>query len=139
MTFEEKFNQKVLEIVGRDRRYKPEAYHFVRQAVFLECKRVKEENPQSERHISGQMLLEALRRLALDQFGPLCLDVLTEWGLSCTEDFGNIVFQLVENQLLGSNEKDSLEDFSDGYDFKEAFLGPFADPDGAPADLPPIA
>jgi uncharacterized repeat protein (TIGR04138 family) len=139
MSFDDKFDQAVRKIAATDRRYRVEAYHFVRQAVFAECKRVKEEDPEQDRHISGQMLLEALRQLALDQFGPLTLDVLTEWGLFHTEDFGTIVFQLVEQKLLGSNEKDSPADFSDGYDFKEAFLGPFADPEGPPTDLPPIA
>ena len=41
------------------------------------------------------------------------------------EDFGEIVFNMVESSLLGKTENDSREDFKGGYDFFEAFRKPY--------------
>ena len=76
-------------------------------------------------HVSGQQLLEGIRAHALEQFGPLTLMVLEEWGVRRCEDFGELVFNMVENSLLGKTENDSRDDFKGGYDFNEAFRRPF--------------
>ena len=39
--------------------------------------------------------------------------------------FGDIVFNLVDFGILGRTENDSLDDFEDGYNFKDAFEQPF--------------
>jgi uncharacterized repeat protein (TIGR04138 family) len=49
------------------------------------------------------------------------MTVLEHWGVKSTEDFGNIVFNLVENRVLSKTEDDSIDEFRDGYDFGEAF------------------
>ena len=77
------------------------------------------------RHVSGQELLAGIRSYALEQFGPMTLTVLNEWGVRRSEDFGELVFNMVENHLLAKTKKDSREDFKDGYDFDEAFRQPF--------------
>ena len=51
--------------------------------------------------------------------------VFKEWGITKTEDFGKIVFLLVESGKLGKTEDDKVEDFADGYDFEKAFVAPF--------------
>ena len=55
----------------------------------------------------------------------MTLTVLEEWGIKCCEDFGEIVFNMVENKLLAKTEQDSREDFRNGYDFHDAFRKPF--------------
>ena len=55
----------------------------------------------------------------------MTLTVLHEWGLRSCEDFGEIVFNMVEANLLAKTETDSREDFKAGYDFHEAFRQPF--------------
>jgi uncharacterized repeat protein (TIGR04138 family) len=47
--------------------------------------------------------------------------VFNFWGVQTTEDFGHIVFNLVEKGLLSKTPEDSLEDFRDVYDFKKVF------------------
>ena len=59
--------------------------------------------------------------MPLARFGPLAKDVLNFWGVRATEDFGNIVFNLVEAGLLLKTKEDSLADFIDVYDFDAAF------------------
>jgi uncharacterized repeat protein (TIGR04138 family) len=77
------------------------------------------------RHVTGQELLAGIRSYALDQYGPMTLTVLGEWGVRRCEDFGEIVFNMVENHLLAKTKKDSREDFKGGYDFEEAFRRPY--------------
>jgi len=57
-------------------------------------------------------------------FGPLAPTVFRSWRVRRTEDFGEIVFNLVERGLLGKTEKDAREDFAGGFDFDQAFEGP---------------
>jgi uncharacterized repeat protein (TIGR04138 family) len=51
--------------------------------------------------------------------------VFEQWGVSTTEDFGAIVFQLVDEGLLGKTEQDKMSDFARGYDFDDAFVRNF--------------
>ena len=131
------FEERVREIVADDPRFAVEAYVFVAEAVSYTTRRVAREETD-KRHISGQELLEGIRDLALKQFGPLTIDVLHEWGVRTTDDFGAVVFNLVNNGLLGASEDDSPEDFSGGYDFREAFTRPFVETGAFPDDLPTI-
>jgi uncharacterized repeat protein (TIGR04138 family) len=132
----DEFAAKVDELVEEDSRYAAAAYHFVADAVSYTARKIRETQRDSGRHISGQELLEGIREFALGQFGPLALDVLTDWGVRKTEDFGAIVFRMVGKGLLGSSEQDSHLDFAKGYDFREAFLKPFMPPPGM-TEIPP--
>lgn len=55
----------------------------------------------------------------------MSLTVLKTWGITKTEDFGEIVFNLVESGQLGKTDRDRKEDFANGYDFQSAFAKPF--------------
>lgn len=108
--------QKIQTLARRDSRYKPEVYLFVLAALHVTVSQL----PQ-RRHVTGQELLEGIRIYGLDQFGPLTRQVFEHWGIQSTEDFGHIVFLLVEVKLLGKTEEDSIADFQEVYDFAEAF------------------
>ena len=125
------------EIALQDGRYSPQAYYFVFEALHL-TQRLFGKNPSStveqERHVTGRQLLEGVRQLAVEQFGYMARVVLKGWGVRQTRDFGEIVFSLVSNGLMGKTEEDALDDFEDGYDFQQAF-----DKDFKFAVLPPPA
>jgi len=72
-------------------------------------------------HVSGKELLECVREFAVEQYGPMTKTVLSHWGVTSTEDFGNIVFNLVERKVLSKTDTDSIEDFKNVYDFNAAF------------------
>ena len=72
-------------------------------------------------HISGQELLEGIREYALEQFGLLTLTVFHTWGIYTTDDFGRMVFELIERGEMRKTDQDHLADFSDLYDFEEVF------------------
>jgi uncharacterized repeat protein (TIGR04138 family) len=75
------------------------------------------------RHVSGQELCLGLRSLAVEKYGLLARTVLRGWGVSTTEDFGKIVYAMVDTGLLRTSEQDSLDDFRGVYEFDEAFDG----------------
>jgi len=102
------------DILKDDDRYDPRAYALVMAVV----EGVTE-------HISGGELLERFRDFALDEFGPMAYAVLTDWGVKTCSDVGEIVFSLADTKRIGKTEHDSRADFIGGYDFREAFLGPF--------------
>lgn len=107
-------------ILKRDPRYTENAYFFVRDALDHTVRQF-----DKPRHISGQELLDGIRKYALSEYGPVTKRVLFEWGINECIDFGNIVFNLVGEGLLGKTDDDSIEDFTGGYDFVEAFDQPF--------------
>ncbi|MBK9384498.1 MAG: hypothetical protein IPN34_06720 [Planctomycetes bacterium] len=80
----------------------------------------RRDKSEPHRHVSGHELLEGLKDYALEYFGPLARTVLKLWGVRRSEDFGAIVFHLVEAQLLSRQESDSLDDFARGFDFRDA-------------------
>ena len=57
----------------------------------------------------------------IERFGKQAKSMLRSWGITRTEDVGEIVFSLVEANRLGKQPGDSREDFRDGYNFDEAF------------------
>ena len=121
------FAEAIEKIVQQDSRFDPDAYMFVREGLDFTVKMLKKnpQGPPPHRHVSGQELLDGLRRYALEQFGPMSKTVLSHWGVKQCEDFGDIVFNMVEKGILGKTEQDRREDFKGGYDFDEAFRKPF--------------
>lgn len=119
------FVKAVEEICGKDHRYDPEAYFFLREALFFTAKMLEKPVKGPGRHVSGRELLEGIRTYALQEFGPMSLTVLNTWGLKKTDDFGEIVFNMVEAGKLGRTDTDRKDDFVGGYDFYQAFAVPF--------------
>ena len=125
------FDDALAPVLANDPRFPREAYHFVREALDHTQRAVLKANHGQTRHVSGQELLAGIRDFALAQFGPMTCCVLDDWGVKRCEDFGDLVFNLVEHQILSKTEQDSRDDFKGGYDFAEAFRRPFI-PDHKP-------
>jgi uncharacterized repeat protein (TIGR04138 family) len=118
--------ESALELILRtDARYHRDAYHFVREALDFTQKLTGRDQAHRPQHVTGQELLEGIRQYALSQFGPMTITVLEAWGVTGCEDFGNIVFNLVEARFFGKTETDSRDDFRGGYTFEDAFRKPF--------------
>jgi uncharacterized repeat protein (TIGR04138 family) len=105
------------QIIAQDSRYKPEAYVFVHDALGHTWARLDQ-----RRHITGRELLVGIKDLALKRYGPMARAVLNSWGIRTTDDFGAIVFNLVDAGLLSKTEEDRIEDFHDVYDFDDTFV-----------------
>jgi uncharacterized repeat protein (TIGR04138 family) len=105
------------QILAQDPRYKPEAYVFVHDALGHTSAKLEQ-----RRHITGRELLDGIKDLALQRYGPMARAVLNSWGVRTTDDFGAIVFNLVDAGLLFKTEEDHIEDFHAVFDFDDAFV-----------------
>jgi uncharacterized repeat protein (TIGR04138 family) len=110
------FYQKIEEIIRGDKRYKPDAYDFVMRALAFTQKKLKRQG-----HMSGRELCDGIRQFATEQYGPMALAVFKHWGITSTEDFGRIVFNMVASGVMSKTEQDSPDDFKAVYDLKEVF------------------
>ena len=128
------FEQSVVSILKRDRRFDPQAYFFLKEALDFTLKRVADSNGGQPRHVSGPELLEGFRDHALEQFGPMASTLMAEWGVQKCRDIGDMVFHLIEEQVFGKQDSDKPEDFSDIFNFKTSLEEPFL-PKGRPNSL----
>ncbi len=116
--------KKLQEIIKKDKRYSIQAYQFIFEALdYTATKLGKKFNSseEEERHVTGQELAEGIKQCALERFGFMTRKVFEQWGITKSEDFGEIVFNLVKSRLMGKTESDTLEDFKDIYDFEREF------------------
>jgi uncharacterized repeat protein (TIGR04138 family) len=134
--------KQIVEMARERRRFAPEAYLFVFHALryaqeelgfgaepveqAAEAQSAREGEPTSEevaaetlvqRHITGQQLCEAMRQLALREFGYMAQTVLKCWGITRTGDFGDMVYHLIDLGLMRKTDRDRREDFDDVFDF----------------------
>jgi uncharacterized repeat protein (TIGR04138 family) len=133
------FDEKVEMILAKDARYARDAYSFVRESLDHTQKNIGKENRGQVRHITGQELLDGIRQFALSQFGPMAVTVLEEWGVRNSRDFGEIVFNMVEIELLAKTDNDNRNDFNNGYDFTDAFRKPFWPPSKLNVEMKPLS
>ena len=114
-------------VLSRDTRYEMAAYLFIYEALAFTQQLLRRDDPNqdaAQRHVSGKELLDGIRQYAAQSFGPLTPTVFNNWGIRRTADFGEIVFNLVESDLLGKTDGDRREDFADGFDLETAFEEP---------------
>jgi len=111
----------LIELAG-ETPYPPGAYSFVNDGLAFTVERVHgEEGPGPRRHVTGRDLCHGLRDLAVKRYGLMARTVLRHWNITSCQDFGNIVFHMVNNEVFSATEDDSLEDFASVFDFADAF------------------
>ena len=122
------YQSRLAEVVQRDPRYAYEAYEFVFAALSHTQKllgRVPADDsgvPGPQYHVSGRELVLGVRDLAVREFGLMARIVLRMWGINRTADFGDIVFNLVEENLMSKSDQDSRADFQDIFDLDQALI-----------------
>ena len=132
------FEQSVVSILKRDKRFDPHAFFFLKDALDFTLKRIAESNGGQARHVSGPELLAGYRDYALEQFGPMASTLMSEWSIRKCQDVGDMVFHLIEEQVFGKQDSDKQEDFSEVFDFQAALITPFLPKTklAAPEELP---
>jgi uncharacterized repeat protein (TIGR04138 family) len=136
------FRDELARIIAGDPRYSIEAYAFVLEALNHarhqklkgqtrdrdkddatepDRKRTgsgsRSKRPRVSGHVTGGKLCEAVRKLALRQYGLLAATVLNHWGVRSTSDIGDIVYNLIAAGDLEKTPSDSRSDFDDVFDF----------------------
>lgn len=112
-------------IVETNPKYDRDAYFFLRDVLEYTASDCKKSRESRCRHVTGQELLEGVRKVALSQFGPMVLTVFEAWGIKRGEDFGEMVYSLIDAGFFRKSPQDSPEDFSGCYTFHDAFVVPF--------------
>src|SRR4051794_7257518 len=118
---------KLDELVRRDPRYALEAYEFLYAALehtqqLLDRQPPEGKAPDEEHHVTGPELLDGIRDLALREFGLMARTVFRLWGINRTDDFGEIVFNLIEANLMSKTDEDCRADFVGVYDLDQALV-----------------
>ncbi|MBN2188592.1 MAG: hypothetical protein JW699_03985 [Chitinispirillaceae bacterium] len=111
----EKIRREIIE-KGRDARYQLDAYLFVLDGLEFHLARLG-----VIRHVNGREFSLGLLTFAHKQFGPLARIVLSGWGINATDDFGRIVYNLINIGVMRKQPEDRLEDFSGVIDLDEFF------------------
>jgi len=126
-------------LLAENPRYKIEAYQFVGAGLEFaqevlglgrpgpsKKRRSKAEKQEASarpvRHVSGQELCWALKQLAHQQYGRMAKLVLAGWGIQSTNDFGEIVYNLIRIGKMSQSDNDRREDFHNVYDFEQALV-----------------
>ena len=117
-----------LKQIADDAGYNVEAFVFVQRGLDFTVRRIHGELDEEQeideapnRHVSGQDLCKGLRDFAIDQYGLMARSVLRRWGILKSEDFGKIVFAMVDAGLMHKTDQDRVEDFRDVFAFSDAF------------------
>jgi uncharacterized repeat protein (TIGR04138 family) len=123
------YDPKIADIVRGDPRYPYEAYEFVFAALAHTQKALGRVangesggEAESSNHVSGPELLRGCRDFALRQFGLMARTVFRRWGINRTDDFGEIIFNLIEANLMSKSPEDSRRDFHAVYDLDEELV-----------------
>jgi len=110
------------EIIQQDGRFNPKAVRFVYEGLGYTAKKLTTEPG----HVTGQLLCEGLRQMALEKWGRLSMLVLDSWNIKTTKDFGEIVYLLIRHKWMNAQPTDSIDDFNNVFDFKTAFKDQFS-------------
>lgn len=115
-------DETLARIVDRDPRYPRKAYLFVIGA-FAKAYEKRMSDPRATPLIEPSVteLLDAFREHALESFGPNAKATLNSWGIRNCEDFGEIIFNLVNAKFFTIRPGDTKEDFKNGYNFDQTF------------------
>lgn len=110
---------------SRKLKYPLPAYHFVLAALkhTQEALGVLHQSggEDEEAHVTGQQLCHGFRDFAQQQLGLMAMTVFRQWGLTSTDDIGEIVFELIDRGEMRKTDQDQLSDFYAVFDFKDAF------------------
>jgi uncharacterized repeat protein (TIGR04138 family) len=126
------YQPRLAEIVRRDPRYAYEAYEFVfaalahtQQHLGRTSRGEPSEEAEASDHVSGPELLRGIRDFALREFGLMARVVFRRWGINRTDDFGEIIFNLIEANLMKKSPEDSRRDFHGVYDLDQELVNGF--------------
>jgi uncharacterized repeat protein (TIGR04138 family) len=125
-------NPRIEELVRRDPRYAPEAYEFVYDALSYAARSVRRARAEAggpeaaaaedDEHVSVPDFFQGLRELALRDFGLLAPAVFRQWGVRRTDDFGEIVFNLIDAGLMDPSAADDRGAFHDFFDLESGLV-----------------
>lgn len=117
-------NATLFNLSRADNRYAYEAYEFVTEAVAYTQKRLDPDAGEPP-HFRGDDLLRGGCELAIHQFGRMAPIVFKQWGVQSTDDFGEIVYRLIDAGKIARSDDDDPADFRGEFDLMQALCGSY--------------
>ena len=121
-------NPRIEELVRRDPRYAPEAYDFVYDALAYSAKRLGRSRPdaadpeETDEHVSAAEFFQGVRELAVREFGLMAPTVFRAWGVRRTDDFGEIIRNLIDAGLVDPAAADDQGSFHEVIDLQDGLV-----------------
>lgn len=110
------------QVAKEDGRFDPRALKFVFEGLGHTIEKLREEEDiEHPRHVTGAELAWGLAEQAKKRWGRLAVMVLSHWGIKTTRDWGEIVYLMIRNEWMTSQDTDRIEDFDQVYDFPQVF------------------
>ena len=115
---------------SKKKKYHPQAYSFVFDALRYTQEHLQKSPPlfideddlddldEDNAHISGEELLHGIKEYAKQEFGWLAHTIFKQWNVTRTDDFGYIVYELIDSGKMRKTDRDSLTDFFNVYNFE---------------------
>ncbi len=125
------YHPNLMEVARRDARYAYEAYEFLFEALAHTQRMLgraaepTREDAPAENHVSGRELCAGAADLARREFGRMARVVFRVWGVNATDDIGEIVFNLIDANLLSKTDRDQRSDFHNLFDLDAVLLDNF--------------
>lgn len=115
-----------MELARREPRYSYEAYQFVCDAVNFTQERLGRMEPESDdAHVNGEELLRGACEFAVQEYGLMAPVVFKLWGIRTSDDFGEMVFRLIDAEKLSKSENDAPDDFRGLFDLEKMLAEQF--------------
>lgn len=103
------FEDAVEQILQRTEDYPADAYFFIRAALDATVEKCRK--PAENPHLSAEELYFGFCSYALEEYGPLAMAVMEQWGISESAHVGDLVYNLIEVGVFGKQEGDKREQF----------------------------
>jgi uncharacterized repeat protein (TIGR04138 family) len=124
--------KKLTPVIRRDPRYAYESYEFVMHALEHTHKMLGRKPPDETSdpddpncHVTVRQWLAGICDFARQEFGFMAPVVFRMWGIRATDDFGEIVFNLIDAGLMSRTADESRADFHALFDLDESLLDGF--------------
>jgi uncharacterized repeat protein (TIGR04138 family) len=102
-------NDKLIKL-AKDTGFDKQAFEFIHIAL--------QHATGGERvHVDASVLLDSVKFIGHQAFGFLAKVVFNQWGIHTTDDWGKVVWALVESKTWGKEPGDEQYDFNGLWDF----------------------
>ena len=98
--------RKINEFCENSGKYTPDAYEFITDCVIQQVNELT-----TPRHLSGLEVLQGVSARLEKEFGFLASEVLNTWQINSASDIGEIIFDLIQMQILSASPDDHRSDF----------------------------
>lgn len=117
---QQQVTSKKIEDVAKRYGIHVEAYHFVLDSLRFTVEDLNQTDDGHPQHLHAHELLDGLVRYGAQKFGLLADTVFRQWGIKSNEDIANIVYQMIELEMLKKSEDDSFDDFENAPELFES-------------------